>query len=49
VNIEGGWESGIAPLHLAAGFVGGAVYWLLAGRWSGFSEPRGSVPAGTAD
>ena len=50
VDIEGGWQSGIAPLHLAAGFVGGAVYWLVAGRWSGSaSEPRGSLPAGTTE
>ena len=50
VTIEGGWQRGIAPLHVAAGFVGGAVYWLVAGRRSGSgSEPRGSVAAGTTD
>ena len=43
VVVEGAWTSGIGPLHLTGGLVGGAVYWLLAGRHSGLIVANASV------
>jgi hypothetical protein len=43
-DIEGAWSSAIGPLYVSAGFAGGAVYWLVAGRRSGVRDNPHNTP-----
>jgi hypothetical protein len=38
------WHGNVTIIALAAGFVGGAVYWLIAGRYSGVDGPGSAAP-----
>ena len=43
-NAEGVHTPGIVALYATAGLVGGAVYWLAAGRLSGLFAPKSGTP-----
>ena len=44
-GLDFGWRGSPATIALAAGFIGGFVYWLIAGRRSGAVKPTSSPSA----